>query len=215
MTVEAPIDWNAWRAQYDQMTYLEHQDLYAEVHARYPEQCHYSVEHVARAIAATAPRTVIELGGWDGELAHTMLDQHPTIEQWTNIEICAAARDSRPDPDPRYEAPELGDWYWTRQWACDLFVASHTIEHLTVDHLDLTIAATDAAALFLDAPLPAYPTDWRDCTGTHILPLNWDGVDELLAGHGYALSWATAHQTPDSSGGTASARLYLRTGATR
>lgn len=200
------LDWNHWRTTYSERTYREHQGFYSEVYAAHPVQRHYDADLCSRAIEQINPAYVVELGGWDGELAHLMLDAHP-IKQWTNVEICDEARHGSAG-NPRYRTPILGDWYWTQQWTADLFVASHTIEHLTADHLERTIAATKTKAIYLDAPLPDEPTDWRNFTGTHILPLNWQGVDQLLAKHGYLLDWSVVHDTPEESGGQSTARLY-------
>jgi hypothetical protein len=206
--VTTAIDWNHWRSTYTDKTYPEHQAFYSEVFAHHPVQCHFNPMLADKAIRETNPTTVVELGGWDGELAELMLEKHPAIDRWTNVEICREARER--GTHPRYEAPEVGDWYWTRTWTADLFVSSHAIEHLTAEDLDRTIQATDAQAIFLDAPLFDEPMDWENFPGTHILPLDWGGVDSILTNHGYALDWTVTHRTPDASGGQATARLYRR-----
>lgn len=217
MTVlPAPLDWNRWRATYAELTYAEHQGFYSEVYGSHPVQQHFDESLAAQAIRQVQPETVIELGGWNGELAHRMLARHPPIDEWMNVEICNEARVEGEtnafvrNLHHRYLAPDLGDWYWTRQWTADLFVASHTIEHLTADHLERTIAATEARAIYLDAPLTDDATDWLNFTGTHILDLNWGGVDHLLARHGYRLDWSVTHEIPETSGGESTARLYLK-----
>lgn len=204
------LDWDAWRNAYPTLTYAEQQAFHSDLYAQHPNQRHYNERLVAAAIKRVQPTTVIELGGWDGELAHAMLNQYPTIEEWTNVEVCREAARAGDGINPRYHAPILNDWYWTHTWEADLFIASHTIEHLTAEHLDRTIAATKAQALFLDAPLQDEGLTWRGSTTTHILNIGWRDVTQLCARHGYQLATATTHDTGPASGGIARACLYLK-----
>jgi hypothetical protein len=210
MSTTAGLDWDAWRNAYHHLTYAEHQDFYSRIYEQHPEQRHYDPVYVARAIEQVQPRTVVELGGWDGELAVSMLEQYPTtIKHWCNVELCREAAAKGQGRHPRYEAPILHDWYWNHGVKhCDLFVASHVIEHLSLHHLNQTIKATDARALFMDAPLLDQPLNWAGFTGTHILEKGWTSVTRICNEHGYRLAWAEDHQTDPSSGGTARACLY-------
>jgi hypothetical protein len=204
------LDWDQWRNAYPALTYADQQAFHTLIYEQHPVQRHYDHTLVGRAIEDIEPRTVVELGGWDGELAHTMLDQHPTIQRWTNIELCREAAQAGEGRHPRYQAPTLNGWYWSQgPWHCDLFVASHVIEHLTITHLNETLAATHAQALFLDAPLENKSLNWQGFTGTHILECGWIGVDRLCDRHGYQLAWAEDHDTDPSSGEQARACLYL------
>jgi hypothetical protein len=206
------LDWDAWRNAYPDLTYTQQQDFHSLLYAEHPEQRHYSTEHVARAIEQIEPRTVVELGGWDGDLAHRMLERYPSIKHWCNIELCREAASAGHRRHPNYESPIVDDWYWNLRdsWVCDLFVASHTIEHLTVHHLERTIAATHARALFLDAPLGDKATPWQGSTTTHTLHTGWIGVTQICNRHGYTLAWAEDHTTDPASGDKARACLYLR-----
>ncbi len=194
------IDLDQWRAHYAASTYAEQTAFYADIFRLYPQQKHHSIDHVAAAFDRYAPQTVVELGGWDGELAAQMLAKRPDIESWVNVEISRPAVQSTLEQmDPRYSAPELDDWYWTKEWSADLFLASHCIEHLTADDLDRTLRATSAKQLFLDAPLADGPTDWHGYLGTHILEVGWRGVDELCAGYGYRLAYREFHVTASAA----------------
>lgn len=207
----AALDWDAWRTAYPTLTYTEQQAFHSAIYAQYPEQRHYDSRLVAQAIEDVQPRSVVELGGWDGELAEHMLNQYPTISAWINVEVCKEASDAGIGRHPRYHPAAMTDWYWNHTWREDLFVASHVIEHLTIHHLDQTIQATKAKALFMDAPLLDRPVGWQGFTGTHILQTGWAGVTRICQAHGYRLSWAVDHETDPSSGGYARACLYLKT----
>lgn len=205
------LDWDAWRTAYPTMTYAEQQEFHSAIYAAYPEQRHYDPAYTAKAIEDVLPTTVVELGGWDGELAQTMLEQYPTITQWLNVEICREAAQAGEGRHPNYFAPSFADWYWNLgPWHCDLFVASHTIEHLTALHLAKVIATTQANALYLDAPLHDAPIQWQGSTTSHILEYGWTQVTDLCKQHGYRLAWAENHETDESSGGWARACLYMR-----
>jgi hypothetical protein len=205
------LDWDAWRQAYPDLTYAQQQNFHSLIWQQHPVQRHYAPDLVAKAIEHVQPSTVLELGGWDGELAHAMLDQHPDIETWVNVEICREASDLSATRHPRLHAAEhLDDFYWTETWGCDLFVASHTIEHLTVQHLEQTIAATHARALYLDAPLGDKATPWQGSTTTHTLHTGWIGVTRICNRHGYQLAWAEDHSTDPVSGDKARACLYTR-----
>lgn len=209
MTTLTTLDWDAWRTAYPTLSYREQQEFHSLIYAQYPEQQHYDTTSVHAVLEQIKPRTIVELGGWNGQLAHQMLDQYPTIERWTNVEICREAADAGAHRHPRYMAATLDDYYWhSGPWICDLFIASHTIEHLSHHHLNQTIEATQAKALFLDAPLIDAPTNWHAFTGTHILETGWAGVNQTCKQHGYHLTWAIPHLTDPSSGGTARACLY-------
>lgn len=208
-----PFDCDAWRAAYPTASYADHQAALSAVWAEYPEQRHFDVALVSSAIAAWSPRRVVELGGWDGELASAMLDDHAAIASWRNVELCREAAASGAGllarHGARYDASELGDWYWSRRWSCDLFVASHVIEHLSAEHLDLVLGATDARALFMDAPLADGPTDWAGVSAMHALEFGWTGVTAMCRRHGYALAWEREHATDPASGGWARGCLYV------
>jgi hypothetical protein len=211
MTTFTTLDWDAWRAAYPGMTYEQQQAFHSEIYKHHPVQQHYDPLYVMRAIEYVQPGSVVELGGWDGELAKSMLSQYSGIRLWRNVELCREAAIQGHNPyEDRYTATDMGDWYWTHEWHCDLFVASHTIEHLSVQHLNEVVAHTHAEALFLDAPLLDGPFNWRGFTGTHILECGWDGVTEICNEHGYYLEWAEDHQTNPQSGDWARACLYLR-----
>jgi hypothetical protein len=211
------LDWDAWRNAYPTLTYAEQQAFHTAIYEAYPVQRHYDTDLVAKAIDHVQPGTVLELGGWDGELAQAMLEQYPMIGYWINFEICREAAAAGSDLEiPRYSAPILNDWYWTKgPWRCDLFVASHVIEHLTLEHLALTIEATKAKALFFDAPLLDRPINWQGSTTSHILTATWQQVTDLCAKHGYDLAWSHNHNTGPETGGHARAALYVHRGASK
>lgn len=195
------LDWDRWRTDYPHTTLAEQQDFYTQVFAAYRNQRHYNEQAVSRAIQDVKPKEVVELGGWDGELASAMLDIYPSIGVWLIHEICREAAEVADTRHSRLFAPQMRNWYWTEDWTTDLLIASHVIEHMTAEELGKTIEATETSAIYLDAPLVNDPTDWTGYVGTHIIEVGWDGVDAILAG--YTSAWRMSHDTGE-------ARLYRR-----
>jgi len=207
-------DLDEWRAAYPTATYAEQRAFHSRIWEANPDQNHFCANEVALALdhmrpnCSTTPFQVVELGGWDGQLAELMLDRYPGISRWSNIELCHEAAMAGHGRHRRYWLPNVKGWYWQYEWRCHLFVASHVIEHLSAGDLDKVIAATDALALFFDAPLEDYAIDWNGSPTTHTLDVGWEGVTDICARHGYSLTWAHGHDTPPSSGGHARACLY-------
>jgi hypothetical protein len=191
MTV-TPIDWDAWRREYAEgMSVAELRDFYSRVWELHRDQRCHSKNTCAVAIAEIRPRWVLELGGWDGELGKSMLDAYPEIRRWTSVEICPeAVRATRAREDPRLSVICPGDWwFWERRWECDLFVASHVIEHMTAEELGRTFCAVEAYAMYLEAPLEEHGRSWTGYAGSHILEEGWDWVDTCLGHLGHELMW--------------------------
>lgn len=178
-----------FRERYTEMSYAEHEAFYSRVYAAAPVQRHFNVDATAAAIEEVAPATVVEIGSWDGALAALMLERFSTIQVWRAVEICREAAAISATAHPRLRAVEVGDWYWTRRWQTDLFVASHTIEHLSAEHFEAMVAATDTRAFYFDAPLTLLGHSWMHNDSTHLLEKGWSWIDYVLAARGFELSW--------------------------
>jgi hypothetical protein len=203
------IDCDEFRRNYDKWTVADHKKFYSDVYAVAPQQSHSAPEFVSMVVATHKPRSVVEIGGWDGELAVGMLERFPFIERWTNVEICEEAV-KHGHSHPRYWPVSPDVWYWENQWTADMLVASHCIEHMTAKDLEALVRATNAQRMFFDAPLIDGPIDWWGSSTTHILEVGWDGVTEICAKHGYSLEFAMNHVTAPESGGHARVCVYHR-----
>jgi len=190
MTLVIPtIDWNAWRASYDEMTFAEQQAFYNKVYDEFPEQARFSTRVLERFLDHIdgTHLGVIELGGWDGGFATEILPSHLRLGSWTNYEISAMAVDASVCDDPRYVGHLLTDWYWRRHHVCDLFVASHVLEHLRLRDVLRVLDATDARWMYLQSPLGEEASDWTNYRGSHILEVGWRILVEELGSRGYVL----------------------------
>lgn len=189
MTTTAPaaIDWDAWRAAYDTMTFAEQEDFYDRVFEQFPDQARYSVRVLSSFLDEIAvPVDIVELGGWDGAFAAEILAKHKPITGWCNSEISVAAAEATVCDDARYSLHvPLTDWYWTQPHQCDLFVASHVIEHLKLLDVLASFDATGCRWMYLQAPLEEEATDWTGYRGSHILEVGWRVLTDELADRGF------------------------------
>lgn len=192
-------DFDAWRVQYDNMSYQNQKDFYNLVEVDHPCQQAFNVDayhgffgHVARKVEYAR---VVEVGGWKGGLAMVMLDRWPNITDWYNVEICEYAMLKSICYSSRYEMLIPSDWMWNVPLpAAEVFVASHTIEHIKQHQLEALFDNLPAETrwLGLQAPIAedAIDTDWTGYHGTHILEIGWKQISKSLDGRGFAPLWS-------------------------
>lgn len=202
------IDFDAWRRDYDQLTYDQHVEFYRQVAETYPDQEHYN-EPAIRAFLDTASGPVLELGGWKGELAARILPDSP-IPRWVNVEIAPQAVTESACDDPRYEVVVLDRFLWDSDFdltSFRTFIASHSIEHIKkADLIRLMGRLTMIEHLYIDAPLPEGRTaQWGGGNGqhSHILELGWDALHDLIESYGF-------HRTDSLAGKWGPAYWYAR-----
>ena len=185
------IDFDAWRDNYDRLTYAEHVEFYRKVAEVYPEQQHYN-EPAVRDFLAGSQGPVLELGGWKGELAASVLPDFPGIPEWLNVEIAPQAISENACTDPRYSVIVPHAFLWDTD--LDLsrfttFIASHSIEHIKRRHVSqLLVRLGGVERMYVDAPLPDAPSKWGGGNGqhSHIIEIGWDGLRDLFASFGFS-----------------------------
>lgn len=203
------LDCDEFRRNYDDWSVADHKAFYKQVWDSNPRQSHHALDIAELVFEMYAPETVVEIGGWDGELAVRILERYQSCKKWTNVEICEQAVNYG-RVHPRYKATSPDTWFWDEKWTADMLVASHCIEHLTSEHLEKMVQAVDVRWLYFDAPLDNEPTSWWGTSTTHILEVGWDGVTDICKRNGYVLTWASPHATSPDSGGHAQAMVYTR-----
>lgn len=179
--------WNEWRAQYDQLSYKEQKQFYNEAEEIYPIQIHYSGLVAQYLIHLDSPIKIMEIGGWKGNLAASVLYQNSHILQWDNYEICENCIGKKECFDPRYRIIVPADFVWKINLpSYDLIVSTHTFEHLKAIEIEEIIKRHRAKVYLIEVP---HGGNWHNYNGSHILPLNSDQLNALFVAQGYILKW--------------------------
>ena len=181
-------DFDAWRTRYDAMTYADHVRTYSELWKLFPVQQHFDGHALGLFLDQTSPERVLEVGGWDGELAAVMLATCPWITTWDNVEICLEARDASICFDKRYRAVSGDRFLWEMEgpFDYDALVMSHSAEHMRWTELRALLEKISCRAVYLAAPLPTDGSDpdWKGYPGTHILEVGWNIIGGKLVSQG-------------------------------
>jgi hypothetical protein len=183
--------WDWWRDRYDTLGFREMRVFYELVGVEYPPQRGANTDAVV-AFCETLPDSAIvqELGGNDGFLAAEVLARNSNIKWWVNREIWPDANKKKFCQDLRYVVELLDTWPERYAWDGDAFIATHVIEHMTADHIEMLISSLTAKHVLIEAPLgEGHRTDvtWAGYDGSHILEWEWGPVEECFRRHGYAV----------------------------
>ena len=185
-------DYNEWRAQHPTLTFADQQTFMNRAAAAHPLQRSATVREVKRFCWRLPDgATIIELGGWDGHTAATVLENNDKIAAWRNIELWEGAAAASICDDPRYEIEILTDWAWSKPIVGDAFIATHVIEHLTAVELERLIGALCTNDVLVEAPIgDGDRTDvtWNDYHGSHILEWEWGPVGAAFERAGLMLA---------------------------
>jgi hypothetical protein len=190
------IDWNAYRAAYDGMTFEEVVRFHDQVWEQFPSQEYYSPDHLAAFFSDLGAVNVVEVGGWRGEAAEQILPAYP-VQSWTNYEICRSAALSPITDDPRYTGVHLDRWAWEMPVRTfDVGVLAHVIEHVRAPQLRSLIewlSLCEVRHLYVEAPLIDVGRSWRNSTSAHVLEIGWPDVIRLLGEFGFYLTSRGSH----------------------
>ena len=175
-------DCDAYRARYGGMSYGDIVDAHSVMYEGHPVQKHYDRERLLAFFGGITERvSVVELGGWDGEVAAMILSAKPNIERWVNHEICREAASASVCLDSRYEVFS-GKFIWE----CDLsefnvFVASHSVEHITAEQWKLLAPKVMGKRCYIDMPpFPKGKSRWDGTTCLHVNNMTEEEVIESL-----------------------------------
>ena len=184
--------WDAYRAAYPTMTYLEAVKQHRYVWKHHRDQFHQSAEMMDLFFEGLFTRTlVLEVGGWRGEAAKRTLANWPDIKGWLNFEICDLAVQSPVTKDPRYHPIWLDRWVWeTPAPVVNVAVLSHVIEHVSdkqLPHLLGWVAQSKANHIYIESPISEDGQDWTGNNSAHVLTLGWKRVIDLLESYNFAV----------------------------
>jgi hypothetical protein len=189
------MDFNQWRNKYDTLTFAEQVEYHNQLELLYPGQAHYDLQAAKHVIDLVNPKTVIEAGCWKADLAAEILKSNDIIEDWKGVEICTNAIKKTVCKDGRMRYREVASFTWWNnvRMGCDLFIATHFIEHLSLQHFAELAKALKSRFVYFEAPLSDTGEPWDGYHGTHKLPIGWNRINEIMASNGYAVTNINHH----------------------
>lgn len=194
------IDWDAYRADYDAMSYPQLVEFHDRIWDLFPDQSKHSASLLQTFFASLSaePTPVVEVGGWRGEAAAEVMAAGFPIERWDNFEMCRGATAHPVTEDPRYHGITPATWVWETPVDCyHVAVLAHVIEHMRgaqLEALATWLQASEVRAAYVEAPLYNGPRRWLHSTSSHVLEFGWNEVIALFARHG--LNVAERHHYP-------------------
>lgn len=179
---------NKWRKNYDKMTYQDQQKFYTKLLKAHPHQSQFSKEYVPFFLNWTNEPSlfVLELGGWDGELAQKMMYQFQNILRWDNYELTELAKEISVCKDTGYTVRVPDDFMWNVKIPDEfnVFIASHVIEHIKAKELEklITNLPKGIKYIYFESPIGQDwdNGDWTDDYSTHILEWGWKALNDCM-----------------------------------
>ena len=117
--------------------------------------------------------SVVELGCYRGSLAQKILEENENIEVWLGYDICSLALDERIVTDKRFHPVYMAkQWYEQDHEPFDIFVSTHTLEHLAVPEVRQVIAKIKESCqvgVYLEMPIIEHGKIWAGGASSHVL----------------------------------------------
>ena len=181
------LTFNEWREKYSILTDEEQKQYMNDIEEKYPVQIQFNNSAFYDFFKFVYSDTsVIEMGGWKGELANHILPNFPNIKEWVNYELCENAINKSVCNDNRYKTiNSIFRWWENADINSDIFVASHSIEHINKCDFFNLIKKVNSQYIFFDIPLLFKGQSWDNYGGTHINTIMWDELIKLLKNNNY------------------------------
>ena len=180
---------NQFTKNYDSLTFNDVKKLYGEWYRKYPTQNRYNDVFFLSCFKTITSELgehikVLELGGFEGNLAFTMLLKHPQLE-WLNVEI--TQYDTYPLlPAYDYKEHILKKQIWEEPIPIEdynVFTSSDTIEHLSNQQLKELLnrlIKSKVQYIILQTPIKPQGQTWKHYNGAHLLTLGSNQIKNLL-----------------------------------
>lgn len=186
------IDFAAYRAAYDAMSYEDLVGWHARVWALYPDQDKHSHDLLGRFFGKYGATNVVEVGGWTGDAAAAMLTTYPEIQSWRNYELCQQAIGAPATDDARYFGVWPEDWVWNLDAPeADTAVLAHVIEHMRAEQVGRLagwISKAGVRRVYVEAPIWDEPRSWRRSKSFHILEAGWNQIIPMFSERGFTVT---------------------------
>ena len=142
------------------------------------------------------PVSVVELGCYRGGLAQKILEKNENITSWLGYDICSNALNDILIIDDRFEPVYMNDsWPVQHEGDFDIFVSTHTLEHLTVSEVRQVLIKLEECcrrAVYLELPLIENGKVWRGGASSHVLRWGRKHFRDIFNSNG----WKVIYEPP-------------------
>lgn len=184
-------DWDAYRKYGPDLSIEDQIEIAVYLDKLAPNQAHFSIEPITELFTEAenllGELNVIELGAWTGDLAKEILSKFD-IKSWIGYDISANSLKRSVVKDKRYKSVLLSKWiYDTDIPDFNVFVSTHTFEHMYLEEISKTLACISDRAkyMILEMPLSENGQDWKGYSGNHVLTADRQTIRDLIVSHGF------------------------------
>ncbi len=183
---------NKYRRLYDSFSMGYKIKLATKWLNQYPEQAHFNYVPIDHWLKNIVPKqaSILEIGGWRGDLAAKALSSFEHIYLWHNYDLLANHNTQKCN-DKRYKLISLNAYLWhmSLQVEYNALIATHMIEHIRWRELiELINWIPDGISTVLfEAPLPesADNINWKGDHSSHVLEKGWEQVIAEMKIHNF------------------------------
>lgn len=162
----------------------------------YPEQAHFNIIPINYWLEkiVTRPVTVLEIGGWRGDLAKAVLSSFEHIRLWHNYDLIPN-NNYQKCFDNRYKLISLEKNLWNQSldYEYNALIATHMIEHISWKEFKELCAWIPAGILtvLFESPLPASHENisWKGDYSSHVLEKGWEQVINEMKNQGFKVDF--------------------------
>jgi hypothetical protein len=188
---------NRFRRLYDTFSFDHRKKLANKWLIKYPEQAHFNFTPVSYWLEniVSRPTSVLEIGGWRGDLAEKALSSFDHIKLWHNYDLLNLNNYQKCN-DERYKLVSLEDFLWHLPLNIEYnaLIATHTIEHFKWRELIELISWIPAGikTVLFEAPLPVSHENynWKGDHSSHILEKGWEQVKSEMKNRGFSVNFS-------------------------
>ncbi len=190
---------NLWREYYDELTFSQHKDITDYWNNRpflersaHPSFFIWAFRQLAKTGMDLSEVRIVELGSADGWLAYKCMSKLK-FKSWVGYDISSrmVGKTLPEAKEPGFVNTELDAQFWdSAVGEFDIFVCSHTIEHVSNNHFEelLDFVSPRAEALILEIYIKGNRADWEGYMGSHIMTFGRTDIDRMIKNRGFVNS---------------------------
>ena len=182
----SPSFFDDYRLEYPTMNHTRKQECNRYFYETWPIQNTFMFDYdfILDSLATANPESVVELGGYEGQLALESFTRVKTLTHWINLELIPH-RQVQGLEKYWYRETVLENQVWltSHKLDCDMFVATHMLEHLSNMECTLLLEwllQQNVKWLLLVVPTTPKGRLWTGYMGAHVLTYGSDVIKEKL-----------------------------------